>query len=864
VSFPTLVNATASLIQRALDKTHDKLIRVDLGAELDVDSLLAALDPAVAYRIGLTSPLSGHRVRGTRSVTTDARQITRWRNESIAKRRESPLLVLGRASGRDEAGLRRCPIVITEKEILRAFGQMGVQWLIDHVQATEAPQGFFSALIEMALDGLIGLQELDTYCSHAFEPVTHAHVRPKKELWRLGLIPDDRAMDPRPGLRLSVNYDLREALVSAPSSDADERRKEKLVVASENGNPTAAAALKFATSRRPEHLKDVELVELLRILEQPSDQPGHEPRAVGGGLLEALEQPGSRDKLAAMSERLDVAADEFADSMDIGGTTYSLALERDPQEHGDSDEEDEGPRVDSPAGVLYVTRPDGSDVTDSPGYAPADLIRDAETLDQLAGTGSTCRSLAHDYLEARNAVSPLVRWGRHLLDVLIISEPHRRAAEAYRDRWRALVDFVLKLPDPAHADQLRQRLSHLDALWEYRQSDDGVEYLRARLLPIHPFVLTPHLELAQHAIANIGKPDLAEQVRWAQDRSIPAYPAVWIGAKTLLHSGGSVSAPTFAAKERVARPPLSTANGIVNLARAYVGIHPYARRGLSILLVDPPEGPGVASAIRQIRKSVVSNQVRVSTVLWNAETLPSDSVGLDADNLGRIHDLQNWITNQRSAYHFAVVFGRPRPAHVGGSHPGVTGPSRGLQNALTVSVTAPQVVGAGSQVGEQVPCVSIQPRESHDVVRLLMGLARLSDRDERFFEIRPLLQGVDVDQWASFGKLADWLAFAAPSPIGLIPPLSLPRQSLSYLGREELGSYALFVYARDLYSVRRRLTSALRSAPMAPQPAEVERQLEQLALAVPNGVLRLGRGGSNVINAQVGLIAASHLASKMG
>jgi hypothetical protein len=770
------------------------------------------------------------------------------------------LIILGRASGRDEAGLRRCPAIISESSILHRYRSLGETWIAEYVDA-RPPKTFFSAVVGMALEELISADELEGFCSRSFDPPNQAHVGPQKNLWRLGLVPDDRAMDgDRPGVRLSLNYDLKEMLVSAPGSEVEERRRARIQAAAERGDETARAAMAFATSRKKDALRTANLDALRRILDERDARPEDAPQR-GGGLYDALGHSEIAPQLERIGEDWDSNDEEFSDSVEVDGKRYDMTFERDPAVGLDDDEEDDRPGVRDLAETLYWTRQEGSQTREP--YSATRLLEEAEIVDRLAGTGTACVVVTNAFLDARRAVAPLIPWANNLLELLTINRSLRQNVESYLMRWTELVEFVLKCEDPAHAEQLRQRLCYIDAEWEYRQiEDDSVEHVSAQLLPIHPFVLTPHLEIAQYAAASLGNPGLGDQLRWAQDRSTPAYPAIWVGHETLLHRGGSTPRPLFAAAERVARPPLNTASGIVQLVKAYVGMHPYADQSLRVLLVDPPEGAGVAAAIRQVTGSRVVRHVRVAAALWHAESTKWETLGVDVENLGRITRLDDWLPNQ-SAYHIVVVFGRPRPAHVGGSHSGAGGPSRGLQNALTVTLRVPQRMGSSGQVDERVPCVTVQPRDSHDVVQLIMKLTRSSERDDRLFEVRPLLQGTEVAEWASFGRIGEWLAFAAPSPIGLIPPRSLPEHELVYLGREEVGSYALFVYAHDLYAVRRRLGVSLTRAPLAPAPSEVETQLETLAMMVPNGVLRLGRGPSNIISAQVGLMAAAHLARKL-
>src|SRR6266516_2913221 len=823
MTFPTVVDAAADVVREALETSQDRLVRLDCSAHFAVRRFIDVLDSNGQHRFGLTTPVKDVDVGRSSRISHDPRQITRWRNESVSQRRQNPLVILGRASGRNEAGLRRCRVIISESAVLQRYRRLGETWIAQKVESAP-PKSFFAAIVGMALEGLISVDELDDFCYLSSDPPRRAHVEPQKNLWRLGLFPDKRAMDGnRPGVRLSLNYDLREMRVSAPASDAEERRRARLVTAAERGDEAATAAIAFANSRNKEALKNAELDAVRRILEERDTDPDDSPRR-GGGFYDALGHGGIAPQLDRIGEDWDPNDEEFSESVEIDGKRYDINFERDLSVGLDDDEEEERPGVRDLAETLYWTRIEGSQTREP--FLAMRLLEEADIVDRLAGTGTNCADLTKAFLEARVSIAPLIPWAGNLVELLTMSKSVRERAESYRMRWTALVDFVLKCEDPAHTEQFRQRLCYIDADWEYRQlEDDSVEHIGAQLLPIHPFVLTPCVEIAQYARASLGRPGLGNQLRWAQDRSTPAYPAIWIGNETLLHREGSTSHPLFTAAERVARPPLNTGTGLVHLIRAYVGMHPYAAQSLRLLLVDPPEGGGVAAAIRQILSGEDVERVTVSAALWHAESARWEGLGVDVENLGRIARLDDWLAVQ-PASHIVVVFGRPRPAHVGGSHSGAGGPSRGLQNALTVTLRVPQRMGPATQVDERVPCVTVQPRDSHDVVQLIMRLTRSSEREDRLFEIRPLLQGAEVAEWASFGRIGEWLAFAAPSPIGLIPPRSLPEHELVYIGREEVGSYALFVYAHDLYAVRRRLAVTLTRAPLAPVPGEVEAQLE--------------------------------------
>jgi hypothetical protein len=137
-----------------------------------------------------------------------------------------------------------------------------------------------------------------------------------------------------------------------------------------------------------------------------------------------------------------------------------------------------------------------------------------------------------------------------------------------------------------------------------------------------------------------------------------------------------------------------------------------------------------------------------------------------------------------------------------------------------------------------------------------MQLARATEREDRFFQVEPMLEAEDADHIVALADLCDWIVVATPSPIGMIPPRRFPNNRLVYLGREDSGAYGFFVYSRDLFTVRRHIEKQLVDAPLQPHGGLLEQHIEALTMSVPNGVLRIGRGQGD-ITAQIGLMASS-------
>jgi hypothetical protein len=856
-AFPTLAQSAASALDQALSHSADKLIRVDCGSWLDVPALIAAADPTNTYRFGLTAPFTRKGIGRRRGISDDARVITKWRNESIPDRRTAPVVIVGRARGRNEAGLRRVPVVIIENIVFRRYQDIGCQWLAENAES-QAPCRLLRALVNMTAQGLIAPAALDAYCRKYFQPANKAHVRPQTGLWELGLIPDSRVMDGNSqGSRLSLNMSICETLSASADSQADVRRLARLEEAADAGNPIALAAISFSRDHNIAVLKSVELDALLTILDKrvadhakPSSDA---PKVVD--LFAFLDEPDGdpRAVLAELGQGWEDSDPDFEREIEAGSHRLILSIEADAE----SEDEESDTRSALP---LFRKRASG-ERPESARPVNEDVLRAAATEVDSQVAGHEVQGLVSELLMARHEVYPLFRWADNLFELLLTQADLRAAGERYATAWKALAGYLMRQDQVAITAHLRQLVSSLDADWEVEDDAQGQPQASAAVLyPFHVFVLAPHLELCRYALQEAGQPNVGSRIKWALDRCVPAYPAVWTGRRTLLHVGG-LTRPQFSVRAERQRQNVASGKGLVDIIRSFVGLHAYARDSMSILLIDPPPGGGIKSALRAVRSQGVTAHLRVLVASSFGQAIELESVDDEAESLGRFADVQTWILDIGVQVNLAVWFQSARLGTTG-THGGQWSPSRGLQNALTVSVTAPDVL-ADSDIGnERVPFVSLQPRDANDVVNLMMNLARSSESEDRFFEVSPMLAASEIAQIAHVAPIADWIVVGAPGPIGVVPPRSFAEADLIYIGREDLGSYGLFVYTHDLYTVRKRFREEVRQAPLRTDTAELESQLENLAQMVPNGVLRFGRGPNN-IRPQIGLMAAAKFATHL-
>jgi hypothetical protein len=840
---PTYTEALASTIKSAFEKSDDKLVRVDDIYGANVDELFQLVDPNRVIRFGFISPYLEHQCSRRSLISRDPRQITKWRNESIKRRRESPIVIVGAASGRDESGLKKVPLIIRPPEILRAYQTLVLGYLKDHIRSN-SPRALCRALISMVGESLLDVGELNSFFCRVLRDNTSAISEIQKDLWRLRLIPDPRAIDDDiPGSRLTRNYQIVELLRNQPDTTLEEKQLERLELLAEQGNAAAVAAMKFRANGKKAELRAVDLDSILGLLNSRTTRPPSKRGAadffdaLDGGLLDV-------DRLKNITDAWNATEEMFSKEFEVNDHLVRVLWKAD---------RDALSLVVADGQIIATLRAADSNLDSAENILSELVITAARNADVVKGSDKY-ESLATEMLAKRIKVAPLLRWHENLLQLLIANEGYRAAASDYLTAWEKLVDTANEETELAAVSALVRYLSQMDGHWV--QSNSGIigEYESVELFCIHPYVLRPLLELALYARVHAGEQKLGARLLWAYDRVLPAYPAIWREAELFIHADGSET-PRYAKRAPKALPSLNTARGLSEIVRSFVGLHPYSKKHISILLVDPPIGGGIGRALDSCLESGgLVEKMTVFIAHTDRRDTEFPSVRAKVEYLGNVKSAENWAEETGVAVHIAVVFRRARDAGAG-SHTGTSAPSRGLHNSLTASLVPPER-SDGDSGNSWVPKVFLQPRDSNDVVRRVMQLSKQSYSADRLYRISPMLPERDAVELEKISTVSEWFVIASPSPIGLVPPRVFPGDTLTYIGREDCGPYGMFVYARDLFPVRKQFESLLDDAPMAASPAQVDAEVRKLALKVPNGILRLGRAEGQVI-AQVGLMASA-------
>jgi len=896
LKFPTLVETAAdcALVQLDREQRDDRMLRMELPGQIVLQEFLDVLDKKFfdkfeeKIRVGITEPFLGRAVRDS-GITREGRDVLKWRNESPEQRRENPVLIVGDATGTDVDSLKDVR-TITDVQIVNAFERQGVKWLEDHIEQAP-PMRLFKALVALVRKPgrKIGLLDLSTYLQTTFLKNNSATINtvPQKRLDMLDLIPDERLMDGDEKGRLQKNWELLQALQTSAETKQRAHWEANIQKALAKGDPTAKTLDEYrntdTTVDRRAKLKRLQyqaVQELLDGSETTYEDPvgtkkkrkkgkkkPRKPFTFNEALNKGLTDPCQAFDDLSKRWKLDKdAADETAVSVEVGegedSEKISVALSFVKR----SDDTTLKEELFMGAAVLLdqvlYRKIVGDKETHSTGKV---LTVRAREYDRSNHGQSNVESKVRDYLVARLKLTPLFDWVDDALEVLLLKKDVFRSAEEYLASWLALVEHFGEQEDQAGIDDLRQILLSLD-MDVTRNEANVVETID--LYPVHPYVLVPLLETAKYVKSTEAMSGLSDQIDYVIDRAVPAYPVLWQierGTVTEYYSVGPENErtrPIFKRQEDSAEGQMNVADssGLVSIIRSFVGLYSFTTEHLTVLLVDPPYGKGVQNAL--LKTSSNGKPVKQLSVM--VLTLESDRADLDAEKLDdsvtylpRTKNLMDWSKDTPVEAHIGFLFlsQDDLPKVETGSAPiGVNG---GIFNHYSVSKTSLDPDVLADDGSNDVFEVSLQPDSGNKAVKHAMAVAGI--RVEKVYATRPMLKPETEKRILAVSERCEWVVVATRESNGVVAPQQLgDKDELKYIGREQFGTYTLFVYSRDVYVVRQKIKKELKDAPVMGGTDNLDKRIEELSHSVPNGVLRLGRG-KEATKEQIGIIAAMRL-----
>lgn len=832
-----LGGAIAETVIDRLKKTSDQILRIDSSRDWPIREALELVGKSIDLRVLVRRPFDEASVANTTAkVTANPGVATRWRNEHP---RRFAVLIVGGTTGNLDAGLKDVK-KIARSDFVEAWRRKVLASISrgDTELSKDEAQRLLNGLFGDVADGVIRASELEEYLEQIQDKPKVSEIC--GGLWRVGLMPDDQAINKGQSLkRLRRNRELVDLIKTS-----DDSRVDRLLVKAAKDKDAAKArvakaAIRLRAKAEVAPLKEMELdvvekifqsvpstpvaraINLFALLDHHSIHPDETKR-----VLEAISSSWS------MSEPVPVLECEFKTPEE----RLTVKVELKPTTTEDSED---GSSVDAPwvgatdhdsilAAASTKEDPEGL-ASDQKYFRPADLREFHLATEDV-----------ESYLAARRRLLAYEPWLENDAVPLLLLKPEAtRAASDFVSAWAALAATTRDLDD---------RPGFVEAVQVLETVQGPTKTCSWIVLgPLHPFRLDPIIRAAtqvQQRLVGSPIPLLGNAFAWTLDRCYPSYPTIHLKDQTF---SANSTQPLVVYRREAGQhlPPVRESNGLDRVLKAIEGFSPWMGDGLSILAVDPPQGGGVSDALENARRRGAERTVVVHHLATCDE----------ADSLDNFEGRLNFIPRAKRLADAkelppvnVMLRFVPEPESSGEAVSAGWQATRGAHLALEIS----DVIDGPFNGSGKTPKIKIDPRAGNIVVRRSQELyAKFKGGRPVLATFRPLLQTDEAPVLSSLATKTDWLVFAAPGPLGLVSPKTI-NSTLRFVGRSSMGRYGLYAYATDdLFPVRKHFEAFFRTTPVASVPPA--RMVDLL-------VARAQESGQAVLFCALGSVTA-HLAA---
>lgn len=864
MSAESLASAIYAELSETLNNLSDRFVRLDVPFDWPVSNAIDRLSKDYTVRLLVSRPFKVEDFKGV-ETTFDGGVATQWRNQIDT---ETMSIILGNPRGRLVDGLRDVSVVSKREIVVRWQEQelAELRTLHDDLKKSEAGN-LLRELFEGVSLGIVDGNRMAAYLKAVREAPSVKTVT--ENLYMVGLLEDAKALDTRVS---SERVHRNQGLVDSLSNSDDPRIDIKLnkVIrgkkSSESDVSLAKQLKRFRDSKELSELKGADLADVERILQDSAPSVG--ARGISfPSLLDAFCGPNNADVSSALKQLADEWKKQFDENKNIeivfplNGVSTKLTLKADNlATHEVSADE------------IRLSRPWTQNRTEQDGFDQAVAFKSSsqepvganEDDDQKLLNPTWFRDRLKDfpkasaefenYTSARGCLAEYEPWLDKLdlaLVAMIIFEDLRERTRNFLYAWNAFVSEVIKLDDAA-------ALLYGAQVLETVQHDNGEEVPEWIVLgPFHPFRLDPLFQVGQFVSSELARGqeaavvNLGKAMEWLIDRCHPAYPTMHHKGSTfgLSSTNGSI---VYALKPKRHLPSARDSSGLDQLFRSFIGFSPWYEKGLGVLVVDCPQGGGVAKALATVARRISSENLSVYELATSDQ---ADSLAVNYDgrvtSLGKVGSLAD--ANTLPPVNVTLRF-------VSETQASSESASAGWEPTKGAHLTFEIVEGSDDPFSSnRIAKIKIDPNtknfavlRTHELYTKFKGGSR-----PEVATIRPLFETDERPVLSSLAGNTDWLVFAAPGPLGLVAPETI-NKTLRYVGKTSMGQYGLYAYASDdLFSVRKNFESYITETPVATIPTKsMVDLLTSKAKDSGNAVLMSSTAG---VQAELAALVALHV-----
>lgn len=807
----SLVHAISQVMQASLEKSPDYLIRVDIKKSFPLNLALADLLPSYPNLIvGILKTIDAKTYEDSNlQVEKSASVLTRYRNDATDNDRK--VILIGPAVGPEESGLRDLAIVVGDRDICDTWQEIYraqlssiasshenqirlkiSDWFFDKMRKGELNPPTCSELLELLLDSAVSLVEF------------------QKNLWKVDLIPDEKLVShPNIRARLEKNFDV----VDRTQSEENEELVKRL---RRSANKKVVAYRDWLKVRVDESLAKSGLPEVLKALEEDevdTDAGTENPPSTSSyhlfSILRSLERSGEVDlKKQLVSLIRDEIADQKANLFELGSVDISVSLDDFVLKFKVESRES----TTLPEWFRNIEKIKSDEVLSDSLKIPVFIYGTEYNSDRSLvsfsveafrawGTDLGLADEVENYLLCRskllNSSRLLSATEEDLLSLITISRDFREVIGHFLSAWVELLRKGIAQMDSEKISLLQ----FIDAIWireidseENSTSDTfspAIKFDKVLLSPWHPWRLKPIFDLALEMEGNESDYEVVSSAFWALSRAVPLY-RVWASSadKDNLQFKTIVAGDCeFGVVDTQAIQPLTgESKSIARSLSAYRETHPWSDAGMTILIVNPPNG----GAIRKLAYAKVSDE-STSTAIRVIRT--KNLVGQDPDDqylsLLGFHDVDNPTEFIGKDGNNEVTF-----VFLPAMHASINSMQLGAHGRIDVELKPKAVNSKGEKIFE--PQITVSPSDENDFINLIY---RASGQTKTHIAEYPLVlpdEHLRIIQKCVLNS--EWTIVAIPGAVGA-PEINFENDSNlnpSIVAQFDDKQYRCFTYSRSL------------------------------------------------------------------
>ena len=867
-----LKSAIVDAITEAIDLSSDKIVRIDIKSNWPIaDALIHVKESFPNCVIGLLDSSRGQDLHALGiNYNDNPHELTQLRNLSRNSLTD-PLVLIGSASGKSQAGLKHLRTVVTQVQIIKKWNSNIKLVLESKFQEKELQirKNICETLLRFVNERKLTGSSVNIYFSNIFSENQKESKFLDENLWHLGLIPDENLLSSSNiSGRLEFNAEKIEELELDFHNQGSKFRK-----LSDSKNPKVVSFVSWLASHDDLDLKKSDLSEVLKALKENETTPP--PISKFDDFLKVLGTKSFNERpqmLSIINQEIDAMEIESMDEIMIElnipiPTKLSIQSSPQPMQSWRSLEAElmsSGEKAESSTPISIVELKNEDEKSFANPYG--------ESFYRNAIGNVVPLEIIEEFFLARKDIFKISQHfaldSTQALSFLVASPKSLQISIRYIDSWKSLLKSFLNSEEFEGKDNLGVILGVIDGYWA-RKCDafekitepkigmknvfDSVEFL-----PFHPWRLEPLVQLAIDVIDRFElDPNVIDTALWALERSIPSFRVLQIAGGNLNYATLIDGQLQFDALLSNALPPISIFSSLLKRTlNAYRETHPWSLAGTTISIINAPAGGFIKKLSSELK---VSFEHDPALLLIKDRGTKGTERDIDLPGIVVTQDVENisaWLKSTEISKDITLFF-------IAGMNGQSTELGIGAHGSVDIILTNSGFDSSGKP--KNVPQIRLAPDEENETVTLLRKVGGCKEVRAETYDLTLPDNVQKVIPLAANNSA--WFIVAAPSAISNFNVSDSNGNNFFQIAEFDEGVYRFFVFARSIETLSETVRVRIKELPIASsRKTELESLINGLTHTLPQKVfdIALNRFGPEEALGLINARALAHQRIKQG